>query len=289
MILVTGASGKTGRAVVAALASKGAAVRAWIRNRANASELKKLGATEIAFGSMSDREAFASAARDTEAIYHICPNVSIHEVEFGRNAIAAASSAGVQRFVFHSVLHPQIAAMPHHWDKMRVEELLFASGLAFTILQPTAYMQNLLNSWPEIVDRGVYRTAWSDRAPISLVDLDDVAEAAATVLTQASHEGATYEIVGTPALTPAQIAQVLSRQLERPVRAQPEAVSDWQVRARANGMGETEAERLALMSRYYDQHGLVGNCNVLRWLLGREPTSLANFVTETNNKKNWNT
>ena len=56
----------------------------------------------------------------------------------------AARRAGIRHLVYHSVLHPQVEAMPHHWQKMRVEEQLFAAGLPYTILQPAAYMQNVL-------------------------------------------------------------------------------------------------------------------------------------------------
>ncbi len=59
--------------------------------------------------------------------------------------------SGVTRFVYHSVLHPQIEAMPHHWQKMRTEEMLFAAGFELTVLQPTAYMQNILGAWRGVV------------------------------------------------------------------------------------------------------------------------------------------
>lgn len=73
--------------------------------------------------------------RSAQGVYHICPNVHPQEVEIGRIAIDAARAAHVERFVFHSVLRPQIEAMPHHWRKLRVEEMLLASGLNFTILR----------------------------------------------------------------------------------------------------------------------------------------------------------
>ncbi len=66
----------------------------------------------------------------------------------------------MRRFVYHSVLHPQIEAMPHHWAKMRVEEMLFAAGFDLTILQPTAYMQNILGAWRGIVEDGVFRVPY---------------------------------------------------------------------------------------------------------------------------------
>jgi NAD(P)H dehydrogenase (quinone) len=62
------------------------------------------------------------------AIYHICPNVSRDEVAYARAVATAARTHGVTRFVYHSVLHPQIEAMPHHWQKVRVEEMLLAAG-----------------------------------------------------------------------------------------------------------------------------------------------------------------
>ena len=93
----------------------------------------------------------------------------------------------MRRLVYHSVLHPQIEAMPHHWEKMRAEELLFAAGLDVTVLQPTAYMQNILAGWRDIVEAGIYRVPYPVESRISLVDLDDVAAAAALVLTQPGH------------------------------------------------------------------------------------------------------
>ncbi len=258
MILITGASGKTGRAVVDALTARGQKVRALTRSMA----------------SMADEKAFARAAEGASAIYHICPNVSPDEITFGKNAIATARSTGIRRFVYHSVLHPQIEAMPHHWNKMKVEELLFASGLDFTILQPTAYMQNLLANWSTILS-GVHRAPYPVATCISLVDLRDVAEVAAKVLTRSGYAGATYELVGTPPLSQSDVADTLSRALGRTVRAETETIEAWRARS---PLGAEQTDTLVKMFRYYERHGLVGNSNTLRWLLGREPTSLLDFA-----------
>jgi uncharacterized protein YbjT (DUF2867 family) len=269
MILVTGAAGKTGRAVIRALVERGQAVRALVRRE------QDVGAQETVVASMADEAVFVRAARGVDAIYHICPNASPDEIAFGRNAIAAARAAGVARFAYHSVLHPQIEAMPHHWHKMRVEELLFASGLDVTILQPTAYMQNLLANWPAI-RQGVHRTPYPVTSRISLVDLGDVAEVAARVLTGGGHSAATYELVGTPPLSQGEVADVLSEALDRPVRAESESIEQW--RARAAGLGHRQADVLTRMFQYYARHGLGGNDRALRGLLGRPPTSLLEFA-----------
>ena len=275
MILVTGAAGKSGRAVVTALAGKGAAVRAFIRSPAHAGELLALGAAEVSFGSFEDARTLAQAAAGARAIYHICPNVSRDEIAYARAVATAARTHGVRRVVYHSVLHPQIEAMPHHWQKMRVEEMLFEAGFDLTVLQPTAYMQNILGAWDGIIRDGVFRFPYPAATRLSLVDLDDVGEAAAIVLTQDGHHGASYELAGTPALSQSDVAAALGVALGRSVRAEEEPLAAWEARARAGGMGEYERITLAAMFRYYAAYGLVGNAHVLRWLLGRPPTSLA--------------
>jgi len=215
------------------------------------------------------------------AVYHICPNVNPEEQRIGGLVIGAARAAGVEHFVFHSVLHPQIEAMPHHWHKMRVEEALFESGLPFTILQPAAYMQNVLAGWEAMVERGVYSVPYPVETRLSLVDLEDVAEAAAIVLTEPGHTGATYELVGTEAMTQVEVADVLSQQLGRPVRAEAMPVETWERQARASGMGDYQRETLVKMFRYYARCGLAGNSNALGWLLRRPPETFAAFVERT--------
>ena len=278
MILVTGAAGKTGKAIVKALAKRGAATRALIRHSKKAPELKALGAVEIVVGSFDDPAALSLAAAGVKAIYHICPNVSRDEVSFARAVVAAAQANKVARFVYHSVLHPQIEAMPHHWQKMRVEELLLAAGFDLTILQPTAYMQNMLGTWPGTVGDGVFRVPYPAETRLSLVDLDDVAEVVALVLTQNGHVSATYELVGTAPLSQHEVAAAVGTALKKPIRVEAETVEAWEARNRASGMGDYQRTALAAMFRYYALHGLAGNPHTLRALLGRAPNDLAAFL-----------
>jgi len=278
MILVTGAGGKTGKAVIKALVGRGEAVHAFVHRGTQIAEMTALGARAASAGSLDDSAAIARAAQDMRAVYHICPNVSPFEVSFAREVLEGVTRSGVRRFVFHSVLHPQIEAMPHHWKKMRVEELLFNSGLDVTVLQPTAYMQNLLASWPSVVANGVFRVPYPVETRISLVDLTDVGEVAARVLTEDGHVGATYELVGTAPLTQTEVAAHLSAALRKLVRAETESLDAWHTRARASGMDDYQRETLIKMLRYYAQHGLIGNPMVLRALLGRAPRSLADFA-----------
>jgi NAD(P)H dehydrogenase (quinone) len=278
MILVTGAAGKTGKAVIKSLISRGETVHAFVHREAHIVPMRERGVTAISVGSLDDVDAITQAARGARAVYHICPNVSPHELLFARAVADGATRAGVRRFIYHSVLHPQIEAMPHHREKLRTEEMLLARGFDLTVLQPTAYMQNLIAGWQMIVAAGIYRVPYPATTRISLVDLDDVAQVAALVATTDGHSGATYELVGTPALSQSDIADILGTALGKPVRVETETLDTWTARARDSGMDEYQRLTLAKMFRYYQQHGLIGNSNVLGWLLQRAPTSLADFV-----------
>jgi uncharacterized protein YbjT (DUF2867 family) len=196
-------------------------------------------------------------------------------------AMAAALAANVPHFVYHSVLHPQTQDMPHHWHKLRVEENLFQSGLTYTILQPASYMQNILAGWNSIITEGLYRIPYAPQTQLGMVDLADVAEAAAVILTESGHEGAIYELAGPEVLSQQDVAEILSRQLDRPVRVEIIPQHEWEQQARRLGRDDYEIQTLLKMFRYYEQHGFAGNPNVLARLIGRPPTPFVEFVVRT--------
>ena len=276
MILISGASGKTGQALVKSL-SEVESICALVHREEHLSALKSLGAEKVVLGDLRDDDAIRYSMQGIRAVYHICPNMSPDEFAIGKLVINEARKAGVEHFVYHSVLHPQVEKMNHHWQKMRVEELIFESRLPFTVLQPAPYMQNLLNSWKNIVDDGVLRVPYSVDSKFSFIDLEDLAEVAKIVLTEANHKNAIYELAGTLPMSHVEVAEIFERVLDREVRAEKEEIRDW--RLRASSMSEYAIENLIRMFEYYDQWGLTGNPNVLRWILKREPSSLESFVT----------
>lgn len=275
MIFITGAGGKTGWSLVRAL-SKVESVCAFVHREEHISVLKALGAEEVIVGDMGDEVAIRSAMKDIRAVYHICSNMNPDETGIGKLVIDTARKSGVEHLVYHSVLHPQVERMAHHWQKMRVEEMIFECGLPFTILQPAPYMQNVLAGWKSIVEDGVLRVPYSVDSKFSFVDLEDVAVAASIVLTGPEHINAVYELAGTLPMSHVKVAEIFNRMLHRDVRAEREEISDWS--GRALGMSQYAVENLINMFEHYDQFGLVGNQNVLRWILNREPTSLESFI-----------
>lgn len=272
MILVTGAPGKTGRAVMAALRHHGQPIRALLRSSEQTGQLSGVEGVVV---DLLDPASLSSKFDGVEAVYHICPNLHPQEVEIGRNVLEAAQHSGVQRFVLHSALHPQVQAMPHHWNKLLVEESLINSGLPFTILQPASYMQNLLSEWWRVRLRSLYHVPYSLEARFSPVDLEEVAEVAAMVLTSDQHNGATYELAGPELHTPQSIANEMGEALGKIVSAVQVPSDQWPV---PEGMDADRRAMLISMFEYYSEHGLWGNPRVLADLLGRPPTTLGDYL-----------
>ena len=92
MILVTGAGGKTGKAVIRALLARGETVRAFVHRDEQTAAMRALGVRAVSVGDMRDPSALLTAAEGARAIYHVCPNVSPDEVSIGRDVIAAAAT-----------------------------------------------------------------------------------------------------------------------------------------------------------------------------------------------------
>jgi uncharacterized protein YbjT (DUF2867 family) len=278
MILVTGAAGKTGLAVIKALAGGSERVRAMVLNKNYQKAVIDAGASEVMVGNMLLSDDVLEVIQGVRAVYHIPPNVHQGELQIGTLLIDAARGARASHFVYHSVLHPQLESMPHHWQKMRVEEYLMESGIPFTILQPAAYMQNILSSLTEILEKGVYLIPYPVKTNLSLVDLKDVAEVAVKVLTNQDHQGAIYELVGTDVQTQQDIAQVLEEVLGRGVQAQEMPLAFWERQAKGSGLDSYQMNTLVKMFQHYGKFGFRGNPNVLSWLLGRPPTTLRNCL-----------
>ncbi|MGB3715247.1 MAG: NmrA family NAD(P)-binding protein [Candidatus Promineifilaceae bacterium] len=278
MVLVTGAAGKTGTAIIDVMKTDNQSVRALVHRKEQVNRVTAAGAKEAVIGDMRDRALMYEAMSGMRKVYHICPNVSPDELTIGKLAIDAARENRLDHFVYHSVLHPQVEMMPHHWLKMRVEEAIFESGLSFTILQPAPYMQNIVAGWEAIVSSGIYAVPYDEETRLAQVDLGDVAQVALKVLTTPDHAGAVYELCGPEALSQIEIAAIIGDRLGIQVNTRQIDRLDWEVQAKARGLGNYQIETLLRMFDYYERFGFIGNSNVINLLLGRRSTSFAAFI-----------
>lgn len=258
-VAVLAGGGKTGRAVLRAL--EAAEVTAYPVGRPGPQGLT---------AHLTDRLA------GCDAVYLVAPNLHPDEPGHVGAVLQAAVDAGVGRVVYHSVAAPYAPDMPHHLGKAQAEDVVRRSGLAWTLLQPCAYVQNFVPALrgPE----PVLEVAYDPDRRFGLVDLDDVAQAAAKVLTEpARHEGATYELGGPALVSVPDVAAAASAVLGTPVpvrRVSPEA---WDS-GPGSGLDPRERAWLQAMFAYYDRHGLPAGPLPLQALLGREPTSLAHTL-----------
>jgi len=272
VIVVTAAGGQTGAAVVRALWSRGHRVRAVVSGARDRPELTALAADVVA-ADLRKTDGLEQVLAGAEALYAIWPNFDPGEAAGVTALLAAARRAGVGRVVYHSVLRPQARAMPHHAAKDLVEEALDASGLAWRVLQPCAYADNLDGQLPDVAASGTLRSPWGLTTAQSLVDLRDVADAAAVLVTEDGLDGGTFEAVGPEPLTAPHIAELMSRRLGRTVTA-VDVAPDGPVPPAS----DYAAHCTRTMFDHYRAHGFTGSPRVLEALLGRPARTYAEHL-----------
>jgi len=276
--LLGAANGRTGREVLRALVAQGQDVRALVRQGAQSQALLALGATDCAIGDLQDAASLRAAAKGCDTAIYIGPPMHADEVAMATSFYNAAKQAGCEHFVYYSVLHPVCRDIRHHRLKLEVEEIIVNGPLPFTIVQPARYMQHLEPLLPAIRATGVHAMPFSTEVRFNVVDLADVAAAAAMVVTEPRWRYGTYELAGPEALSQTDMAATLTRVLGRRVEAQPLPLATMRERAAKAGASADRVEQMALMNEHYDQHGMLGNPLVLELLLGRAPTGFAQYA-----------
>jgi uncharacterized protein YbjT (DUF2867 family) len=250
MILVTGATGKTGRALVQELVSMGVAVRAVVRDRAKAADIAAAGA-EIAVADLSRAETLAAIFVGIDKAY-LMTAADPQQVMLHSNFIRAAKQAGVRHIVRHSVrgADPDSPIKLGRWHAISQKELE-DSGMVWTHLQPVYNMQNFLTFAATIQSQGAFYAPMRDGA-LSMVDARDVAAVAATTLVDdIHHRRKTYLITGPEALTFAEAAGQLSAVLGKPVRYMDVSREDARKALLQRGMPEWYVEDLLGFYDFY--------------------------------------
>ncbi len=225
-VLVTGATGNTGRAVLDALRGRGAPVRAMVRTEADRSKLPA-GVPAVA-ADFDDAASMAAALAGAGRAYLVTPSSEQAEAQQRRFADLA-----VQAGVGHLVVLSQLAAdenSPVRFLRYHaaVEQHVRDLGIAYTFLRPNLFFQGLLAFAGTISAQGQFYAPIGD-ATVSAIDVRDIAAVAATTLTEAGHEGATYTLTGPASITHTQIATALTAALGRDITfidVPPEAFAD---------------------------------------------------------------
>jgi uncharacterized protein YbjT (DUF2867 family) len=219
-VLVTGATGTVGSALVPALLARGATVRAMTRNPE-----RPVPGVENVVADLQDPQAVAAALKGVDAAFLNSPSTedaAALQIRFAE----LARECGVERLVLLSQYGARTDSPVRflRWHA-EVEQHVHRLGLDHTVLRPNLYMQALLG-FAGTIAHGVL-AAPIGGAPVSAIDTRDVADAAAAVLTSPGHTGMTYTLTGPRAVTHGQIAHALSTATGREIAFQEVAPEDF--------------------------------------------------------------
>jgi uncharacterized protein YbjT (DUF2867 family) len=278
MILITGASGTVGGAVLDAAHRAGLPFKAMYRSEADAK--KAPAGVPSVIADFANKQSLRPALAGVEVVFLVCSPIP-ELVELETNVIAACGESGVRHVVLNSALgaadYPK--SFPS-WHR-QVEDKLKTSGLAYTILRPNSFMQNILAyNAPSIRTQGAFYAAMGN-ARTSLIDVRDVAAVVARILSDpGAHAGQVYELNGPEAVTHAELASRISRVAGRPIQFVDIPEADQRMSMLNIGMPKWQVEALLDLQRYYTGGRGGETTDVLSSLLGREPVMLDQFLSE---------
>jgi uncharacterized protein YbjT (DUF2867 family) len=275
-VLAIGATGQFAGLVVPALVSQGVQVRALVHDPAKADRVVGLGAQETVAGDLRDRASIDAALKGVDAVFHVTPAFAPDAAELGVGMVEAATAAGVERFVFSGVYHPSLS-LANHASVRPIEEALYRSRMAFTVLQPAMFMQGLAGSWSVAVQSGVFAMPYSKDSAMTFVDYRDVADVAAIAFATDELIDGTFELAAGGTLTRTEIAAMMTRHAGRGIVARDLAPET----ALTDLPGGAMRDGLAAMFDDYTEHGFHGGNNlVLRTILGHAPRTLDDYLAE---------
>ena len=275
MILITGATGHVGSEVLRQTIEAEAPVRALVRDPEKAKEIQDSG-VEIVEGDFANPASLDSAFEGVERLFLLSGAVP-DQVDLESNAIDAAVRAGVHHVVKQSIYGAEIgSSAPYRDSHGQIEEKLQSSGLGFTFLRPTFFMQSI----PSLIapDGNIYAPTGDGR--IGWVDIRDIAAVARHALTEDGHEGNAYEITGPESLSFAEVAEKLSAATGQEINyvdVPAEAAKEGMISA---GMPEWLANANVALMTIVREGGLDVVTDTVGDVAGTEPRSVDNFARD---------
>ena len=212
-ILITGATGNTGSLLVPALRDAGVDVRVFVRNESKAQPFKDKG-VEVVLGDLDKPETIAPAVEGVDKIYLLTWNGPTQEQQ-AKNVINAAKQAGTPYLVRHSMWGSEKSRIIK--QGYAVDEAVKSSGLLWTILMPTFFMQNTMMAAQTIATDGVIYMNMKD-GKLGMIDIRDIVDSALAVLTGSGYEGKNYILTGPEPISFHDVARTFSRVLGKDVK-----------------------------------------------------------------------
>ena len=278
MILITGATGKTGSATAKSLGEKGETFRALIRNEEKKEGLESLGG-EVVIGSIENTEVVNQSMQGVKTVLVLLPN-SESQLALEKQLVDSAKQAGVERIVkMSSIEATPDATSPIPKLHLESEEYIKQSGLAWTMIKPNFYMQNLLASAGTIKEQGKIFLPMGD-GKTGMIDTTDVGKVLAKVLSEDGHESMNHEITGPEILSFYEVAetfsQVLGKQVDYvdvPIDAYKETLGQFLT-------NQWHLDAVIDLFKGIAEGGIEDKTDTFNELMGETPKSLSQFLAE---------
>lgn len=275
--LVTGATGKVGRELVARLMENGAEVKAATRNPEEARATFRR-AVEVVELDYDATETWDAAVQWADRVFLVPPPFDPRADERLVPFLDWAVQSGARHLVLLSAMGVEAR---ERLTLRRIEQRIERTGVAWTFLRPNIYMQNFARGFVarSIRDRGVFRLPAGD-AHVSFVDGRDVAAVAAAVLRDDAHFGRAYTLTGPEALTHAEAAAAIGEVAGREVRYEPISGDEMTRSLLDDGWPADQADTFASLLSAIREGRRSAVTDDVSAVLGAQPTAFAEFVAD---------
>ncbi len=238
-ILVTGASGNLGSAVVETLKARGIAVKAAARDPKRIAN-----GTEVFRFDFADVSTHQAALQDVSGVFLVAPPMDPTAPELLNPFLDAACTTGVN----HIILNSAFGVDQNERAPLRiVERHLMELGVAYTILRPNFFMENFSTGFiaPMIGQHSAFFLA-ADDGRTSFISVRDIAAVAVTAFAERL-TGREYNLTGPRAVSRTEVAAIISEAAGKTIRYQPISEEDMLKWARDNGMPEGAVQYMAVL------------------------------------------
>lgn len=289
LVLICCAGGKQAQALIPHLYNKGKRLRLNVNSTSSEERLKKqFPNADIIRADLGDTASSKKLIQGVTTIFYVGPSMHPHETELGYSmidaALAESKTGNFKHFVYSSVISTQLRKLMNHDCKRYVEEYLMESGLNYTILQPSHFLEMTPVAMLMKQDEPVFPTPYNADTVFSFTAVRDLAEAAAIVIQEREkHYFALYPILSTMPMARTKLIEIIGKAIGKPIPIKQQSLEEGvefilQVLFAGKEVDPRALDIAERLMWYYNRRGILGNPTVAEWLLGRKTTTCEEWV-----------